>query len=99
MSAPIDVLATRSVAELAKLDLTEQELTLFSGQLAQIISYVQNLGEIEGVAQVAPLYHPFELPTLCREDTSALSDTLVLESAPEVEDRSFKVPKILGGAT
>src|SRR5687767_11230978 len=90
----------KKLAQLAQLELTDEEITLYSGQLTQILGYVDQLQKID-VTGVAPLTHPLELATPLREDvvTESLRDTegnpKVLASAPEVLQGGYKVPQII----
>jgi aspartyl-tRNA(Asn)/glutamyl-tRNA(Gln) amidotransferase subunit C len=91
---------TSRVANLARLDLSEEEIRLFTEQLGQIIGYVDQLQEVR-VEGVAPLVHPFENTPPLREDRARPSPRdsagkpKVLEHAPEIVDDGFKVPPIL----
>jgi aspartyl-tRNA(Asn)/glutamyl-tRNA(Gln) amidotransferase subunit C len=81
------------VAGLARLALTEDEVELFSGQLADILAAVDKVSELE-LAEVEPTSHPLDLVNVWGEDEPApcldLDD--VLANAPEREDGFFKVP-------
>ena len=95
---------TRGVAELARLQLSDQEVTTFTHQLGEILVYVNLLQEVD-VSSVEPLTNPLlaavDLVTPLREDRviPSLMDEAghpkVLESAPDVLDDGFKVPPIL----
>jgi aspartyl-tRNA(Asn)/glutamyl-tRNA(Gln) amidotransferase subunit C len=96
----VDEALTRKVANLARLDLTDQEVQLFTRQIGEIIQYVDQLQKVD-VTGVEPLTHPLESAAPFREDivrdcpTDANGHPKVLASAPEVLDNSFKVPPIL----
>jgi aspartyl-tRNA(Asn)/glutamyl-tRNA(Gln) amidotransferase subunit C len=96
----IDEKMTRKVAELARLDLSDQEVTTFTSQLGQILGYVDQLQELS-VEGVEPLVHPIELETPLREDqvvpsrVDADGNPLILKSAPDVLYGGYKVPSIL----
>jgi len=45
------------IARLSRLALSEEELTLFKGQLARILDYIGMLEELDTSA-IPPLYHP-----------------------------------------
>jgi aspartyl-tRNA(Asn)/glutamyl-tRNA(Gln) amidotransferase subunit C len=95
---------TKSVAHLARLELTDEEVRLFTAQLGQVISYVELLQEVKlgsGDSQVEPLTHPLELKTPLREDVVRPSPVDAngipksLSPAPDVLDGGFKVPPIV----
>lgn len=85
------------VAQLARLDLTEPEKTLFGEQLTQILSFVEQLQEVstEGIPPTASVA---EQTSILREDIprEGLSQEQALSNAPEASDGFFVVPKILG---
>lgn len=91
---------TRQMAELARLELSDAEVTTFTSQLGQILKYIEQLQEVH-VDGVDAMISPIELETSYREDcvlpspTSADGKPKVLESAPDTLDDGFKVPPIL----
>lgn len=91
---------TRKVAELARLELTDAEVSTFTPQLRQILGYVELLQEVD-VTGVEPLVNPFPLATPLREDVvvpplkDADGNPKTLKPAPDTLDGGFKVPPIL----
>ena|SRR5579885_2179444 len=92
---------TKNVAHLARLELTEEELRLFTAQLGQVLGYVELLQEVN-VSKVEPMTHPLELATPLREDVvrpspvdAASGEPKTLGPAPDVLDGGFKVPPIV----
>jgi len=91
---------TRQVAELARLELSDQEVQVFTSQLGGILKYVEQLQEVN-VQGVEPLTHPLDLATPLRPDEVRPSPLdqegkpKVLRSAPDVLYDGFKVPPIL----
>jgi aspartyl-tRNA(Asn)/glutamyl-tRNA(Gln) amidotransferase subunit C len=85
------------VAKLARLELTEEELELFTPQLAAVLEHAADVEALD-VADVPPTAHPYPLHNVFREDKlrPGLDRDEVLAQAPDVEDRRFKVPPILG---
>lgn len=85
------------VAELARLDLTEAEKSLYGGQLSHILEYVGQLQEVqtEGVPLTSSVA---EIQSEWREDTvvPGLTSEQALANAPESHQGLFVVPKILG---
>ncbi|MGO9621389.1 MAG: Asp-tRNA(Asn)/Glu-tRNA(Gln) amidotransferase subunit GatC [Desulfobaccales bacterium] len=84
------------VAELARLSLSPEEIELFTGQLNEILEYVEKLQELD-TSGVAPLAHVIPLCNVFREDQARESLPLdaVLENAPAREDGNFLVPRII----
>lgn len=96
----VDEDLTRKIAHLARLELTEEETKLFTGQLKDILSYFEQLNEVQ-CDGVAPLIHPIEMQTVLRDDVvedfplSDQRESKILKSAPEVLYDGYKVPPIL----
>ncbi len=86
------------VAELARLDLTDEEKKEFSRQLSDIISYVEKINELD-TENVMPADHIVELKNVFRKDISGGSiDRAELEKmAPAFEDGHVVVPIIIEG--
>lgn len=91
---------TQQVAHLARLELSREEVQVFTAQLKDIIKYVEQLQEVD-VTQTEPMTHPFNLKAPLRQDEVIPSPVnhqnkpKVLDSAPEVMYGGFKVPQIL----
>ncbi len=87
----------RHVARLARLDLSETEIELFTGQLSAVLEHAEDI-EAMSTDGVPPTAHPLELTNVLREDTVAecLDRDEVLAAAPRAEDGRFWVPSILG---
>ena len=94
--SPDDV---RHVAKLARLDLTDDEVETFTGQLAAVLQHAEDVEALD-VAGVPPTAHPLPLKNVFREDEprAGLDRGEVLAMAPAVEDGRFRVPRILGEA-
>jgi aspartyl-tRNA(Asn)/glutamyl-tRNA(Gln) amidotransferase subunit C len=94
----LSVADVRHVARLARLSLDEESLARFTPQLESILDYVAKIGEAD-VNGVPPMAHALPLANVLREDvvTPSLSIEQVLQNAPEIDGRFFKVPKVIGG--
>lgn len=88
----------RHIATLARLDLPDDRLALFSTQLGSILGYVQRIMSVN-VDGVEPMAHPMPVQNVFREDVAgpALPLEAVLQNAPETDGPFFKVPKVVGG--
>ncbi len=84
------------IARLARLELDEDKLALFSGQFAAILGYMDTLNELD-TRDVEPLYSPSMHSTVLRDDVAAktASRADVLSNAPESDGQFFIVPKIV----
>jgi aspartyl-tRNA(Asn)/glutamyl-tRNA(Gln) amidotransferase subunit C len=88
----------RRIAALARLALTPEEVTLFSGQLASILDYATLVQEVDTTG-VPPTSHPLADGPRWRDDVPApsLERDEVLAHAPDAARTAglFKVPKVL----
>ena len=84
------------VAHLARIDLTDEETTLFQGQLDQVLHYVEQLGELN-VDGVEPTAHAFPVYNVLRRDKvgQSLGHAEVIANAPAASDAQIRVPKII----
>ena len=84
------------IAHLARLDLTEDELTLYQGQLSAILDYAARLNELD-LEGVLPTAHAVTQQNVLREDVAepgmAMDD--VLFNAPKQEKSQFVVQAVL----
>ena len=86
----------RKVAELARLELNENEINNHAEQLEKILEYIKQLEEID-TNDVPCTTRAIEVINVFREDKKQNSDCKeqLLDLAPSREDEYFKVPKIL----
>ena len=89
----------RHVAKLARLDVTDDEVALFAGQLAAVLEHAEDVEALD-TAGVPPTAHPLPLVNVLREDVPAdgVDRDEVLAMAPAAQDGRFRVPRILGEA-
>jgi aspartyl-tRNA(Asn)/glutamyl-tRNA(Gln) amidotransferase subunit C len=85
------------VARLARLELTEDELELFTAQLGAVLEHAADVEALD-VGDVPPTMHPYPLRNVLRDDDvrPSVDRDEVLGQAPAAEDGRFKVPAILG---
>ena len=81
------------VARLARLELTEDEVTKVAGELSKILDHIEKIGELD-LEGVAPTSHVVEVADALRPDEPrpSLPRDVVLEQAPAVADGGFLVP-------
>jgi aspartyl-tRNA(Asn)/glutamyl-tRNA(Gln) amidotransferase subunit C len=86
----------KHVAHLARLAITEEEANTFTKQLDKIISFAEQLNELD-TTNVEPTAHVLEIKNVMREDKSnqGLPREEVLKNAPEHQDGQIKVPGIM----
>jgi aspartyl-tRNA(Asn)/glutamyl-tRNA(Gln) amidotransferase subunit C len=87
------------VAALARLQLSEEELELFTGQLSVILDHAADIASLD-LTDVVPTAHALAVTNVLRSDIPQPGSDRdeVLRSAPCVEDHRFRVPRILGEA-
>ena len=92
MSVRLSTDEVRHVAELAKLRLTEAEITEYAGQLSAILDYAERLQEVD-TSSVPPTPYILPLVNVMREDVPGpcLSNDEALANAPDREDGFFRV--------
>jgi len=85
------------VSLLARLQLTETELERMTGQLAQIVTYVDRLSEVE-TDGVEPLVHAVEVHNVFTTDEvrPSLPREAALANAPRHNDQAYLVPPVMG---
>ena len=85
------------IAHLAALTLTEQEVTLYAGQLGAVLDYVRRL-ETADVEGVEPFAIASVVPADLREDVTdaSLPQETVLDAATDARAAHFRVPRVLG---
>ena len=88
----------KRIAELARLELTNDELDLFTRQLGDILTYVEQIRSLD-TAGVAPTSQVLNRP-VDRDDIPdvTLSRPDLLGNAPDaaLEAGLFKVPRVIG---
>ncbi len=86
----------RKVAKLARLDLPEDTINTYTGQLERILDYVDHLQAVDTTG-VPPTTRAVEVVNVTRDDAVVATDVReeLLDQAPLREGDFFRVPKIL----
>jgi aspartyl-tRNA(Asn)/glutamyl-tRNA(Gln) amidotransferase subunit C len=86
----------RATAELARLELSPEELVRLERELSAILEYMTDLGKLDTTG-VEPMTHAVPLFTPLRADTLGpqLDAETALADAPRREGSFFEVPKII----
>jgi aspartyl-tRNA(Asn)/glutamyl-tRNA(Gln) amidotransferase subunit C len=85
------------LAQLSSLQLADDEIDNLRTDIANILGYVQQLGELD-TSGVEPTYQVTDLENVWRDDQVidyGLSREQLLELAPAQANNSVKVPKVL----
>jgi aspartyl-tRNA(Asn)/glutamyl-tRNA(Gln) amidotransferase subunit C len=85
------------VAHLARLEVNEAEIEKFSAQIGEILDYVDQLKQAD-TDGVEPTSHATALANAFRDDVEreSLDREAALGNAPQKEEGSFVVPKVVG---
>ena len=94
MSSPD--LNVRHVARLARLALTDEEITTFEGQLGRVLEHIEHLKKLD-VTGVEPTAHTSVVFNVVREDVpgASLARTAALGIAPRAANNLVIVPKVV----
>ncbi len=86
----------KKVANLARLELDEDEINNHAGQLEKILKYIEQLEKID-TDDVPCTTRAIEVKNVFRKDENKNSDCTqeLLKLGPSREDKYFKVPKII----
>lgn len=84
------------IAQLARLELTEDERALYQGQLSAILDYAARLNELD-LEGVPPTAHAVTQQNVWREDVAepGMAMDAVLLNAPQQADNQFVVQAVL----
>ncbi len=84
------------VASLARLELSEQEKEVLTDQLSNILTYVEQLNELD-TRGVEPTSHVLDINNVMRDDIPAesLPQEHALANAPDKAAGHYRVPKII----
>jgi aspartyl-tRNA(Asn)/glutamyl-tRNA(Gln) amidotransferase subunit C len=81
------------VARLARLELSEDEVTRMTGELSAILDHIEKISALD-LDGVPPTSHVVDVPNALRPDEPrpSLPREVALSSAPAVDDEGFSVP-------
>lgn len=84
------------LAQLAHIEMSEQQLQDMAGELRQIVTAVADISDVVG-EDIPATSHPLPLRNVMRKDVVGEPLTVedALSGAPDAEDGQFKVPAIL----
>lgn len=84
------------VADLARINLSEEEQQRLGSQLGGILGYVEKLKELN-VDGIEPIAHAFPVSNVTRPDeVQAFEDVeALLKNAPSIKNDLFMVPKVV----
>ena len=82
------------VARLARLELTDEEVERFSGELSKVLDHIEKISELGDLEDVPPTSHVVEVENALRADEPRPSwpRDVVLDDAPDAAQGGFRVP-------
>ena|ERR1700674_5892751 len=97
---PITESDIEKIAQLAHLEITDEERRIFAPQMVEIVAYVEQLNEIDTAAiepALGGLTPEGERTEATRVDEvrTSLGQNLALDQAPDPASGHFRVPKVL----
>jgi aspartyl-tRNA(Asn)/glutamyl-tRNA(Gln) amidotransferase subunit C len=84
------------VARLSRLALEESQIAALTGQMDQLLGYVEKLNELN-TEGILPTAHAVPMENAFRADevTASIGLAKALQNAPQAEESCFVVPKII----
>ncbi len=85
------------VAQLARLELSETEISALASQLGDVLTYIEQLSELD-TEGVEPMAHAVEMVNVLAEDVieGSVDREQILSNAPSRDDTCYRVPPVLG---
>ena len=86
----------RKIAHLARLNLSDNDIALYTSQLSNILSLIEELNKAD-TANIEPLAHPLDISQRLRADVVTEPDLRekYQRIAPQVESGLYLVPKVI----
>ena len=84
------------IAHLARLHLTGDDLDRYTGELSNILSFVEQMNAVD-TEGVIPMAHPLDMSQPLRDDVISERDCReeYQENAPAVRDGLYLVPRVI----
>jgi aspartyl-tRNA(Asn)/glutamyl-tRNA(Gln) amidotransferase subunit C len=87
----------KKVAQLARLEVSEEEVTVLTAELGAVLTYIEQLSKLD-TEGVAPMAHAVEIVNVLADDVveASFDREEMLASAPSRDDACYRVPPVLG---
>lgn len=94
--ADISIEQVKQVAEVARLDVTDEEAKRLSKDLTELLQYAEQLNELD-TSDVEPTTHVVNLKNVFRKDEPKkwITQEEALKNAPDSGDGHFRVPAVM----
>jgi aspartyl-tRNA(Asn)/glutamyl-tRNA(Gln) amidotransferase subunit C len=88
------------VARLARLELSDEEVDRFAGELSKVLDHIETIGELGDLDDVPPTSHVVAVENALRADEPrpSLPQEVALASAPDAGLGGFRVPSPAAGS-
>jgi aspartyl-tRNA(Asn)/glutamyl-tRNA(Gln) amidotransferase subunit C len=100
MKDVVNPAVTRKIAQLSKLQLTDDEIERYTGELAKILGFVAQLSEVD-VEGVEPAIHGIPLAARFRDDEPVRlpeeETKLIVACSEQAMYDQYRVPQVIGG--
>jgi len=95
-SSPHHTIDVPYLARLARLELSQEEIDLFGGQLGRILDHVELMNRLD-ISGIEPTAHAITVFDVIREDEvrESIPKNVMLANAPHAANGLFVVPKVL----
>ncbi len=92
----IDEDLIRYLCRLSRLELTAEEIPVYTEQIRRIVQFVETLDRVP-TDDVPPTSHVLDLANVTRDDVPRPSESreAILSNAPSRTTNSFKVPRVV----
>ena len=82
------------VARLARLELSEEEIGKFAGELSNVLDHIETINQLDDLDDAAPTSHVVAVENVLRADEPrpSLPREVALASAPDPLPDGFRVP-------
>jgi aspartyl-tRNA(Asn)/glutamyl-tRNA(Gln) amidotransferase subunit C len=82
------------VARLARLELSEEEIDKFVGELGNVFGYIETINQLDDLDDAEPTSHVVAVENALRADepTPSLPQDVALAAAPDPGQGGFRVP-------
>jgi aspartyl-tRNA(Asn)/glutamyl-tRNA(Gln) amidotransferase subunit C len=84
------------ISKLANIKINDTDIPKLSQELSQILKYVEQISELD-LTDIKPTTHAVAIQNVFRQDLVVQNEIIndVLNTAPDVEESFFKVPKVI----
>lgn len=88
------------VARLARLELSEEEIAQFAGELSNVLGHIETINQLDDLDDAEPTSHVVNVENALRADEPqpSLPQEVALAAAPDTAQGGFRVPSPTAGS-